>query len=343
MKARMSVVDWSGNYEENCIQLGKHLGKDKIRRKLFDAIYGRESRPRSKKQLMAAVGLRPSQGQQAQNQLEYLAKFGLIVSDDNNGLVKDRSFYVYSKEPHVRAHRKTIVKYADRPALAKSVPTKRNLAGMAVTVKTVTQSTLRRKRRLDVLYSTANPDQKSPLRVDAEMRQVQEAVRGSRLRDNIALHYRPAANLKSIMDGLNDLAPGIVHFSGHGYNGGIAVDHGKVKRPSGKVVTFDLLAKAVAAVDSPPQVIVLNSCHSAGAKKAFLPPAKAVIAMGDSISDLAATAFAAQFYAAVAAGQSLKSAFDQGVVAVEAVSINEAKTPQLILANGVKATKVVLA
>lgn len=29
MKARTSVVDWSGNYEENCIQLGKHLGKNK--------------------------------------------------------------------------------------------------------------------------------------------------------------------------------------------------------------------------------------------------------------------------------------------------------------------------
>ena len=194
-----------------------------------------------------------------------------------------------------------------------------------------------------MLYSTANPDAARPLRVDAEMRQVQEAVRGSRLRDNIALHYRPAANLKSIMDGLNDLAPGIVHFSGHGYGGGIAVDHAKVKRPAGKVVTFDLLAKAIAAVDTPPKVIVLNSCHSAGAKKAFLPPALAVIAMGDSISDLAATAFAAQFYAAVAAGQSLKAAFNQGVVAIEAASINEAKTPQLILEDGVNAAKIVLA
>lgn len=121
------------------------------------------------------------------------------------------------------------------------------------------------------------------------------------------------------------------------------MDHAKVKRPMGKVVTFDLLAKAIAAVDSPPQVIVLNSCHSSGAKKAFLPPAKAVIAMGDSISDLAAAAFAARFYAAIAAGQSLKAAFDQGVVAVEAVSLEEANTPQLILADGINAAKIVLA
>jgi hypothetical protein len=235
--------------------------------------------------MMTAVGLNSSHGQQAQNQLDYLYRYGLIVRDDNDGLVKDGSHYVYSKEPNVRAHRKDIVKYADKPALAKRVSTKRNPVLKVVNVRTVTRNTLRRKKRLDVLYSTASPDAKSPLRVDAEMRQVQEAVRGSRLRDNIALHYRPAANLNSIMDGLNDLTPGIVHFSGHGYSGGIAVDHAKVRPLSGKVVTFDLLAKAVAAVDTPPQVIVLNSCHSVGAKKAFLPPARAVIAMGDSISE----------------------------------------------------------
>jgi hypothetical protein len=343
MKAKTSVVDWSGNYEENCIQLGKHLGKNKIRRKLFDAIYGRQSKPRSKKQMMAAIGLDSRTGQQAQNQLDYLARYGLIVRDENDGSVRDGSRYLYSKEPNVRAHRVTIVKYADKPALAKRVATKRTPAVKVIRARTVKRSDLKRRRRLDVLYSTANPDAARPLRIDAEMRQVQEAVRGSRLRDNISLHYRPAANLKSIMDGLNDLAPGIVHFSGHGYSGGIAVDHAKVKRPSGKIVTFDLLAKAVAAVDTPPQVIVLNSCHSAGAKKAFLPPARAVIAMGDSISDLAATAFAAQFYAAVAAGQSLKAAFAQGVVAIEAVSLNEAKTPQLILADGINAGNIVLA
>lgn len=343
MKARTAVVDWSGNYEENCIQLGKHLGKNKIRRKLFDAIYGRESKPRSKKQMMTAVGLKPSHAQQAQNQLDYLYRYGLIIREDNDGSVKDGSRYVYSKEPNVRAHRKSIVKYADKPALAKRVATKRNSVTRVITTRTVKRSALKRRKQLNVLYTTANPNPRSPLRVDAEMRQVQEAVRGSRLRDNIVLHYRPAANLKSIMDGLNDVTPGIVHFSGHGNSDGVAVDHAKVRLPQGKTLTFDLLAKAVAAVDSPPQVIVLNSCHSAGAKKAFLPPAMAVIAMGDSISDLAATAFAAQFYAAVAAGQSLKAAFAQGLVAIEAVSLNEAKTPQLILADGVKATDVVLA
>ncbi|MCG3123984.1 MAG: hypothetical protein GIKADHBN_02423 [Phycisphaerales bacterium] len=341
MKARVPVIDWSADHVEICIRLGKQLGQNKIRRKLFDAVYGYGSKPRSKKQLMDAAGLNASHRQQAQNELNALASHGLITVTDNDGSVDDGSRHLYSKDPGVRAHRKEIVKFADKPALAKTVSTKRNPASTIV-VKTITRSALRRKKVLNVLYSTASPDSDRPLRVDAEMRHVQDAVRGSRLRDNIALQYRPAADLTSIMDGLNDFTPGIVHFSGHGNGDGIEVDNAKVRRPKGKVVTFDLLAKAVAAVDKPPQVIVLNSCHSAGAKKAFLPPALAVVAMGDSISDIAATAFAARFYAAIAAGQSLKAAFDQGVVAVTAVSLGEAATPQLILADGVNAAKVVL-
>ncbi len=144
------------------------------------------------------------------------------------------------------------------------------------------------------------------------------------------------------MDGLNDHRPRIVHFSGHGYSGGLAVDHAKVKRPKGKVITFDILGRALAATDSPPRIVVLNACQSAGARQALIPPAHAIVVMQDSISDLAAAAFAAKFYAAIAAGQSLKSAFEQGRVAIANVSLNEAATPLLITADGVIPSKMIL-
>jgi hypothetical protein len=65
--------------------------------------------------------------------------------------------------------------------------------------------------------------------------------------------------------------------------------------------------------------------------------------MNDSISDVAATAFAAKFYAAVASGQSLKSAFNQGRLAIEAASINEVHIPELVTAKGVDSSKLFLA
>lgn len=343
MTARTAVIDWSGNYEENCERLAKHLGTSKIRRALFDTIYGRVSKPRSRKQMRVDAKLRPRDEQQAQNELDHLWCYGLIRREDNNGQVKDRSRYIYSKDPNVRAHREMIVKFADNPRIAAGTPTKRRPATKVMNVKTVTVRALKKLKRLNVLYLTANPNEQNSLRVDVEMRQVQEAVRGSKLRDNIELLYRPAADLNSLIDGLNDYTPGIVHFSGHGYSGGLAVDHAKVVRPKRKILTFDVLGKAFAAVDIPPRVVVLNACESAGAKKALLPSVSAMVVMRDSVSDVAATAFATRFYAAIAAGQSLKSAFQQGVLAVEHASINEADIPQLIAAPGVNAANFYLA
>jgi len=340
MADRTPVVDWSGNYEETCLQLAKHLGKSKIRRKLFDEIYGRVSKPRSRKQMVAATKLKSKDGQQAQNELDRLARFGLIRRIKNEGsvAVSDGSRWLYLKDENVRAHRAQILKYANNPKEANKVPTKRRPQGSTTVV--VTRRSLKKRKHLDVLYLTANPD--IDLRVEAEVNQVQQEVRGSKLRDNIDVHYRPAANLDSLIQGLNDHTPAIIHFSGHGNESGVGTDNAKSARSAGKLVSFELLAKAIAATDTPPQVIVLNSCKSAGAKKSFFPPAKAIVAMGDSIGDLAATAFAAKFYAAIAAGQSLHSAFAQGKVAVEAVSIDEADTPELILAENVNPKKIIL-
>jgi CHAT domain len=341
MADRTPVVDWSGNYEENCLQLAEHLGRNRIRRKLFNAIYGRVSKPRSRKQMVAATKLKSSDGQQAQNELDRLARYGLIQRIKNEGsvAVDDGSRWLYLKDENVRAHRARILKYADNPEDAKTVPTKRRPQGSTSAV--VNRRYLKRRKHLDVLYLTANPNR--DLRVEAEVNQVQQAVRGSKFRDNIDVHYRPAADLDSLIQGLNDKAPAVVHFSGHGNENGVGTDDAKSVRPAGKLVTFDLLAKAIAATDTPPQVIVLNSCKSAGAKKSFFPPARAIVAMGNSIGDLAAIAFAAKFYAAIAAGQSLHSAFAQGKVAVEAVSIDEADTPELILAENVNPKKLILA
>ncbi|MFZ2064560.1 MAG: CHAT domain-containing protein, partial [Xanthobacteraceae bacterium] len=100
---------------------------------------------------------------------------------------------------------------------------------------------------------------------------------------------------------------------------------------------------ALAATDKPPDVVVLNACQSAGARKALLGTAKAIIVMEDSVTDTAAVAFATKFYGAIASGLALQSAFDQGCVAVEAVSLDEASTPRLITANGVNAKKIYLA
>jgi len=98
----------------------------------------------------------------------------------------------------------------------------------------------------------------------------------------------------------------------------------------------------LAATDTPPKIIVLNFCNSAGTRKSFFPSDRIVVAMQSSVTDVAATAFARRFYAAVAAGQSVKAAFEQGRVAVEAVSLTGANTPELLHDSGTNPAKIVL-
>jgi hypothetical protein len=68
-----------------------------------------------------------------------------------------------------------------------------------------------------------------------------------------------------------------------------------------------------------------------------------VVSMKTSISDQAAVAFSPRFYAAVAGGQSINSAFRQGAVAVERASISEADTPELFSPDNLNPANVKLA
>ncbi|UWU78165.1 CHAT domain-containing protein [Bradyrhizobium huanghuaihaiense] len=345
MVTRQSIINLAGDHEETVERLSKHLGRNKLRRKLFNVIYGPGSLPRSKKQIMKAAGIRAQDAQQAQNQIDHLATHHLIVREDNDGSVKDGSRNLYRKDPNIRAIRKELIKFADNTKARDKLPTKRRPAATVIvrSVRTVTRQELKKRAHLAILYLTADPDKAHALRVDAEVRRVQEAIRGSQYRDNLGVEYRPAANVGTLLDGLNDIAPQIVHFSGHGSAYGLAMDSGKVGKRADESVSFGLLAKALAATDHPPRVVVLNSCHSSGARKPLLKLGIIVISMKTSISDIGAVAFAPRFYAALAGGQSVQAAFRQGAVAVENVSITEADTPQLFCPHGTNPGSVKLA
>lgn len=336
MNRRTPVVDISGQNPETILQWAKDLGTDKVRRTLFDAVYGRGAKPRSKKQLMDAAGIAPVKAQQVQNQLDHLSSKHLIERLENDGSVKDGSRWLYQKDPTVRANRAEIVKFADNRQAAKNVVTKRQPAVRGINLpKPPSRQALRRRKHLNVLYLTANPDKENSLRLDEETARIQETIRGSVFRDKVSLQYRPAATLKSIIDGLNDFRPRIVHFSGHGNQSGIAVNN--------RFVSFDLLSQALRATDTPPDVVVLNSCKSADARRLLIPPSKVVIVMRDTIGDLAASLFAVHFYGAIAAGQSVRKAFEQGKLGIAAASLGtEVDTPDLLNAADVNPATMIL-
>lgn len=199
--------------------------------------------------------------------------------------------------------------------------------------------------KLRVLYLTANPEateteytspdgvavkQSYWLRTEAEVRQVKQALRGSKYRDLMDLEHKPAATFQDLLDGINDHRPHVVHFSGHGGGGSVLLENGSVEAPESTELRFDLLAEALAATDTPPTLLVLNACETLDGSDTILPAVPVVIAMSEPIGDIAATVFATQFYAAIASGQSVGAALRQAKVRMRGASLDDADLPQFL-------------
>lgn len=210
---------------------------------------------------------------------------------------------------------------------------------------------------LRVLYLTANPEADDTttiqpdgsttttsryLRLDREVREVQQTLRGAKYRELVTVEHRPAATAEDLIDALNDVRPHLVHFSGHGWPGGIVFDNGHLDEPREHPVAFDLLAEVLAATDTPPKVLVLNACETRDGADLLLPAVPVVIAMADTIDDTAAIVFARRFYAAIASAQPVGIALAQAQAAMRLTTPEDADLPQVVVRDDVDADGLVL-
>ncbi len=191
---------------------------------------------------------------------------------------------------------------------------------------------------LRVLYMTANPEM--DLRTEVEVRDVQQAVKRALHRELIDIQYRPAATSEDLLDGLNDVRPHVVHFSGHAGDAAVLFDNASVDSPEGHEVPFELLARALGATAEPPKLLVLNGCDTLDGAEVLLEATPVVIAMATEISDLAASAFAARL--AVASAQPIGPALRQGAVVLDLMGLDEGWKPNLLSRDDVAVDDMIL-
>jgi hypothetical protein len=346
MNKLAAIINTHGDHADNIDRIVRLLGRDKLRLRIFSLIHGRGSRPRSITQMMDELGLKANNRQVVLNQANYLAKHTIISRSQIGAKGRQGTEAGYSKNDYCMANKAEILRKVRNPSLLEKTPTKRRPQIDLKVRRSISGSprraTGKRIRKLKVLYLTASPASQPHIRTDAEIRRVQAEIRGSVHRDRVAILSSPAADAKSILDGINDHKPQIVHFSGHGGDSSIWLDDGKVHKSVGRSMSFDLLTETLSATDFPPKVLVLNACNTLSGAKKLLKAADVVIAMSDSISDVGATIFAAQFYAAIASGQSISMALKQGTVAMKHALLNDAHLPRIINREGVDPTKMVL-
>jgi hypothetical protein len=193
---------------------------------------------------------------------------------------------------------------------------------------------------LRVLYLTANP--KLDLRTEVEVRDVRQAVRAATHRDLIEIIAMPAATPEDLLDGLNDVRPHVVHLSSHAGEETVVFDNASIESPAGREVTLDLLAKALGATRDPPVLLVLNGCDTLDGAEVLLGSTPVIIAMATEITDLAASVFAARFYAAIASAQPIGPAVRQGSVALDFAGTGEGWKPRLLARDDVELDNLVL-
>ena len=165
--------------------------------------------------------------------------------------------------------------------------------------------------KLRVLYLTSSPELGNPLRVDAEVNNVLKALRSAKHRDLIQLFHRPAATPQDLVDGINDIRPHVIHFSGHGGPGGLLFDNASLGAPASDAVSFDVVSRLLQATDFPPVLAVLNACETIAGVSPLLEAVPVVIAMSDTVGDMSAGLFATHFYTAIASAQSIGHAVEQ--------------------------------
>ncbi|MEU2946992.1 hypothetical protein ABZ617_13250 [Nocardiopsis alba] len=168
------------------------------------------------------------------------------------------------------------------------------------------------------------------LRVSREQSRIRNAVESALHRDLVELDARPSATTRDLLDGITRFRPHVVHFSGHSSEDLIEFEDDLDQHHEGVVVTARAFASAVNATDTPPLLVLLNSCDSAHqAEKLVGEVVPFAIGMAEEIGDVDAINYAAQFYAAVANGQSIKSSHLSGQAALELAGLPGAELPLL--------------
>jgi len=175
-----------------------------------------------------------------------------------------------------------------------------------------------------ILILAANPKNTAPLRLDEEVREIDEGLRRANQRHQYKLEQKWAVRSRDFYRAILDYQPQIVHFCGHGTGqDGIALEDetGKMVLLETKTLAsmFRLFAKKSV------ECVILNACYSEVQAEAISQYVDYVLGMKKVVGDKASITFSVAFYDALAAGYEMEEAYDLGCS--QMISFLEDETP----------------
>ena len=185
------------------------------------------------------------------------------------------------------------------------------------------------KQQQKILILTAIPH---GLRLDREIRVIEEAIRRATKRDLFEICLRTAVRPQDIRRAIAEEKPGIVHFCGHGLEDGnlLLEDDGGNNKP----VAPEALASLFKLHADYVKCILLNACYSEKPAEEISQHIDYVIGMNNPIQDKAAIEFARGFYDGlgykILNNQDVfQRAFDEAMVAILIENISQGQLPIL--------------
>ena len=192
---------------------------------------------------------------------------------------------------------------------------------------------------ITVLFIASSPEDQDGLRIDREMRDIQQRVRQAEHRDALRFEYAVAAQPADLLQRLNEVKPDVVHFSGHGNTAGFAMEDSDGLT---RLLTTRELATLLSVSSRRIRLAVFNACESASHAAIAVDHLDAAVGMGEAINDEAARSFASQLYSSIAFGLPISTAFAQAMLQVQLSLGAESGAPQLFVADGVHAAELFL-
>lgn len=184
---------------------------------------------------------------------------------------------------------------------------------------------------ITVLFLAASPEDEVHLRLDKEIREIEQRLRQAEYRDSIRFVPKVARQLTDLIQDLNETRPHIVHFSGHGNQAELAFENAEGRA---QPLNNEMLGVVLAATSDRIRLAVFNSCQSAAQAELATEHVSFAIGMETSVEDERAKTFAAQFYNSLGFGKTLAEAFDQAKAQVALSHKDGGDIPQLFEAPG---------
>ena len=164
-----------------------------------------------------------------------------------------------------------------------------------------------------ILFLGANPPDLPRLRIDEEIREIEQEIQLGRERDRIQVKTRWAVRGPDISRALIDFEPDFVHFAGHGGGG---EESFAAENESGNAIVVPVagLVELFETTGENVRCVIVNACSTqqlARGLSAALPRAY-VIGMRQPVGDRSAIRFSIGFYQALASGRPVEQAFRLG-------------------------------